>query len=576
MQLLTKKQQSFLKEERNTLWMLKEFFIEFGGTEDDKTALSESLQQLDDFFLLVVVGEFNSGKSAVINALLGTSLLKEGVTPTTTQINILQYGEEQSRTIDEDNLVKIRVPVEQLQDLSIVDTPGTNAVIRQHEQITAHFVPRADLVLFITSVDRPFTESERSFLKLIDDWGKKVVFVINKIDNLQSDEELEQIIEFVKDNAQKQLQVTPEIFPISARLASKAKQDNPDLWQSSRFEALEKYLEDTLDEKGRLRYKFLNPIGVGKHLVNRYLGVLDERNQLLQADLTAIQDINSQLEIYRKDMIQDFEYRLADIENYLYEMEQRAQEYFDENIRLTRVFELLNKEKIQREFTQQVIGDVPKQLELKVNTIIDWMVEADLAQWQAVTEHITRRIQLHESRIVGAHKIGSFHYDRKRLIEGIGEQARQVIQGYDKEKEAHQLASGVQNAIAAAAVLEVGAIGVGALVTALATTVAVDVTGIILAGLIAALGLFVLPARRRLAKDEIHKKVDEMRLQLTGSLRSYFTQEIDRSIQNIRQTIAPYTRFIQSENEAIGKNQNLLTDIKVKLQGLEDKLENIL
>ncbi|NIR66827.1 MAG: dynamin, partial [candidate division Zixibacteria bacterium] len=60
-----------------------------------------------------------------------------------------------------------------------------------------------------------------------------------------------------------------------------------------------------------------------------------ERNQLLQADLTAIQDINSQLEIYRKDMIQDFEYRLADIENYLYEMEQRAQEYFDENIRLT-------------------------------------------------------------------------------------------------------------------------------------------------------------------------------------------------------------------------------------------------
>ncbi len=116
----------------------------------------------------------------------------------------------------------------------------------------------------------------------------------------------------------------------------------------------------------------------------------------------------------------------------------------------------------------------------------------------------------------------------------------------------------------------------GALVTALATTVAVDVTGIILAGLIAALGLFVLPARRRLAKDEIHKKVEEMRLQLTGSLRSYFTQEIDRSIQNIRQTIAPYTRFIQSENEAIGKNQNLLTEIKIKLQGLEDKLENIL
>jgi hypothetical protein len=177
---------------------------------------------------------------------------------------------------------------------------------------------------------------------------------------------------------------------------------------------------------------------------------------------------------------------------------------------------------------------------------------------------------------VGAQKIGSFHYDRERLIEGIGEQAKQVIGGYDKEKEAQELASGVQNAIAAAAVLEVGAIGVGALVTALATTVAVDVTGVILAGLIAALGLFVLPARRRQAKKEIHKKIEDMRVQLTGSLRSYFTEEIERSIQNIQQTIAPYTRFIQAENEEIDKNRKLLSEIKVELQDLEARLEDIL
>jgi predicted GTPase len=76
----------------------------------------------------------------------------------------------------------VNYPVEWLRDINIVDTPGTNAVIRKHEQITSEFVPRADLILFVTSADRPFTESERQFIERIRDWGKKVVFVVNKID----------------------------------------------------------------------------------------------------------------------------------------------------------------------------------------------------------------------------------------------------------------------------------------------------------------------------------------------------------------------------------------------------------
>ena len=76
----------------------------------------------------------------------------------------------------------IAAPVELLRDIHIVDTPGTNAVIREHEAITADFVPRSDLVLFVTSADRPFTESERQFLTAMREWGKKIVIVINKMD----------------------------------------------------------------------------------------------------------------------------------------------------------------------------------------------------------------------------------------------------------------------------------------------------------------------------------------------------------------------------------------------------------
>ena len=132
----------------------------------------------------MIAGEFNSGKSSFINALLGERVLPEGVTPTTDRINLLRHGPEVTEHAVEAFLLERTHPAELLRELSVVDTPGTNAVIRRHEELTRDFVPRADLVLFVTSADRPFSESEREFLERIRDWGKKIVFIVNKIDIL--------------------------------------------------------------------------------------------------------------------------------------------------------------------------------------------------------------------------------------------------------------------------------------------------------------------------------------------------------------------------------------------------------
>jgi hypothetical protein len=120
----------------------------------------------------VVVGEFNAGKSAVINALLGDRILDEGVTPTTSRIGLLRHGPAVFREAKGASLEIVTAPVEVLRELNIVDTPGTNAVLREHEALTREFVPRADLVLFVTSADRPFTESERAFLETIRDCAR--------------------------------------------------------------------------------------------------------------------------------------------------------------------------------------------------------------------------------------------------------------------------------------------------------------------------------------------------------------------------------------------------------------------
>src|SRR6185295_16438344 len=130
----------------------------------------------------------------------GSRVVEEGVTPTTAQINVLQYAEGVERRVVGPALHVITAPAPILREIHIVDTPGTNAVIREHEAITAEFVPRSDMVLFVTSADRPFTETERAFLEQVRGWGKKVVVVINKIDILESERQVEEVRSFVAES----------------------------------------------------------------------------------------------------------------------------------------------------------------------------------------------------------------------------------------------------------------------------------------------------------------------------------------------------------------------------------------
>ena len=573
MELLNQQQQSLLTEERNLLNDLRVALVKFDATEEDQKTLEKSIAQLDDFFLLVVVGEFNAGKSAFINALLGQPILREGVTPTTTRVNILRHGDEEGRIIENDDLHVLTAPISLLENLSIVDTPGTNAIIREHEMITNQFVPRADLVLFVTSTDRPFSESERVFLERIRDWGKKVVVVLNKVDLLQTETELNEVSTFINENSNKLLGMTPEIYPVSARQALQAKQGQPQLWEESRFEVLEGYIQENLDEGNRIRLKFLNPLGVGEHLVDRYLEVVKGRLEVLKEDYVTLEDVDRQLEIYEGDMRRDFEFRMSDVEKIIYEMEQRGQDYFDDTIRLARIIDLTKKERIRREFEQKVVADVPTQIDVRVGEMIDWLVESDLRQWQAVTEHLSERRRQYKDRIVGGSEIGAFHSERERLIDGVGRAAREVVEGYDKHTEARKIAADVQNAVAAAAVLEVGAVGLGVVVTALATTMAVDVTGIIMASALALLGLFIIPAKRRQVKNDLKNKVSEMRTTLISALRAQFEREIQRSIDNIKEAIGPYSRFVRAEGGKLEETSDALSGFQKELGRLRGRIE---
>jgi small GTP-binding protein len=573
--ILTQTEEEIVSEERRLLNDLQMALARFDVTPEEQETLQRSIRQLDELFLLVIVGEFNAGKSAFINALLGQPVLEMGVTPTTTRIHLLGHGPELLRTLDAEGIEHITAPVEILEEINIVDTPGTNAIFREHEAITREFVPRSDMVLFVTSADRPFTESERQFLERIRDWGKKVVIVVNKIDILETMEEVAQIESFIAENARLLLGFTPEVYPISARNALRAKQQRDGtLRAASRFEALERAINDTLDEEERIRLKLLNPLRVGTRLITETLEVIEARLGLLKDDVTAIEDIERQLEIYKEDVRQDFGYRLTAIDNVLHEFENRGMAYFDETMRLGRIFDLLNRSRIQTEFEEQVVRDVPQTIERRVDEIIDWLVAQNLTQWQAVMDHLAERRTEHTRRMVGTIG-GAFDYDRDRLLATVGRSAQEVIESYDRRVEADRMAGSVQQAVTETAIVEAGAIGLGALLTALFSTVALDLTGILAATTLAALGLFVIPARRRKVKQDLREKITRMREQLMTTLNRQFEEELERSLQRVREAIAPYTRFVRAERKHLTETQEALQRIRDGLNHLEGQIERL-
>ena len=133
------------------------------------------------------------------------------------------------------------------------------------------------------------------------------------------------------------------------------------------------------------------------------------------------------------------------------------------------------------------------------------------------------------------------------------------------------MAQGAQTAIAVVAAVEIGAICLGTLIATIATTVAADVTGILLASFIAALGLFIIPAKRRKAKKEMHSKIASMRMQLTQALRTHF----ERSIEYIQQTISPYSRFVRADYNKHEETQTTLQEISNAVEHLQAQINDL-
>ena len=570
-ELLNTDQQKTLARVRSVVTDLRTGLAGVPANTDDAGTIKAALEQLDDFFLLVVVGEFNAGKSALINALLGASVLDQGVTPTTSSIQILRHTAQRGEP-PVDGVRMVAHEAEFLRDIHLVDTPGTNAITREHEVLTQRFVPRADLILFVTSADHPFTESEHLFMERIREWGKKVVIVINKADIVETPEDLDRIHTYVRESVQALLHFAPQLFPVSAKMALEAKRTGDDsVLAESRLPVLERFILDTLNDTERFRLKLLNPLGVGQSLLLKYRGVIADRLRVLDGDVTTVEEIRSMLVGFQRDLGRGLELRLSEIDNLLHQFEKRGNDFFEETVRVGRLFDLVNRSKVRADFEQQVVGHLPREIEQTAERVIDWLVACDLQQWQDVRERLVRR-QSEQSERMAGRLAGGFDYDRSRLLDTVGASVQTTLEQHDQRAEAVRIASSVQGAVANAALLEVGAVGLGAIVSLLATSTAVDVTGILAAGLLATVGFFILPRRRRQAKRELADRIARLRTQLSSALTTQFETETVASVRRIEDAIAPYVQFVEGERERLQERADELEAIDRRVMELQSEL----
>jgi len=578
--ILDKRQEGLVERERALLDNLESFLGGFGAPREDLELVRQTISDLEELFLLVIVGEFNSGKSAFINALLGAEVAPEGVTPTTDRITLLRHADEPAERERREGILEKGYPNDFLREVAIVDTPGTNAIIRHHEELSKGFVPRSDLVLFVTSAERPLTESERGYLELIRDWGKKILLVVNKVDLLREESNVEKVRAFIRDGIHSMLGLTPPIFFVSSLLARKAKAAHSEmerdaLLKASGFAELEAYVSDLLDEEGRVRIKLESPLGIVEELSRRYRASVEERLSLLEDDFKTAENVEAQLKLFVADTRRDFEARMAEIENIILQMNERGDEWFEENIRLANFRELMQAEKVQNRFEREVVADTETAINERVDELIDWIVDRNLKQWRDIVEYVNRRRQAsYDEHLIG--EVGdNFEYNRGRILASVGKNATNVVRSYDREREAEHIAHSIQGAVAQTAATGIGAVGLGTVVVILATTRFLDATGIIAAGIIAGLGLFILPNRRRKAREEFREKTDALREKLSEVVRRQFDSELNRSVERMREAIAPYTRFVRTEHARMTDASNTLAELNAEADALRADISTL-
>ena len=598
---LLSRYEAIRRQEHERITSLLDILGQVDGLGDDAMEqVRDALFHTNHPFLMVMVGPFGSGKSSIINALLGQEVLVAGPTPTTDHIMIVRYGSEVQHTRAGD-IETVFHPSPLLQNLSLVDTPGLDSVFRAHEDVTRRFLHRADVVLLVMIATQVFTESNLESLQQLKTVGKRVIVVVNQIDLLGT-EDRERVREFVREQSRVLLGIDPLIWLVSAKQALVAQQEQPRdeiAWDESGFAEMEEYIRETLGDVERFRQKLETPVQICQNVTKTALTCVQEQQVVLDEHRKTVENIERQIEQGRREQDKNVEDTLDEIHRTWDEAAERGDEAIADLFQFSRgialffggIGEIIGVARLLRRFRGQTRAESAfEQFKVRetlqhIPQVVDRMgplLEGrDLQDIDDLVDYTRGAVQKLPpnllNKVVG--KVQTpLHYERSFLrdVRGKLDDLLRDAQRFETERLDRML----RNVLIMLAVWEVLTLclvlsaAAGAFSGTMPDTSGMALTFAVGVGFVL-LGLGLVPLRGWLIRRRYVQRLHALRDDYLEILERAANDLVAHGVRLRRDATGPFTRLISSQSEQLGVLRTDLIDQQHTLIQLQSDLADL-
>jgi GTPase SAR1 family protein len=543
------------------------------GHRDLASMVGELRNRMGEPFMFVIVGEVKAGKSSFVNALLnaGRDICAVAPQPMTDTIQQIMYGETEEITVVNPFLKQIRLPVDILRDIAVVDTPGTNSIVAQHQEVTERFVPASDLVIFVFEAKNPYRQSAWDFFDFIHrDWHKKIVFVLQQKD-LMSPEDLAVNERGLFEFAQKKGVAEPLIFATSA----KAELDGH--YDQSNFSAMRDYIRTHVTGGRGAALKLRNNLTTGFNILDRIRHDLDTRSEQYRVDTAFRNDIRQTLD--NQEVKSNNQANIL-IENLLNGYDRITKNVGDE-LEAGLSFPSMLMRSFKGIFSKQAsitdwLNELSKKLETNLNAELKTKLSDGVVDLADSVQQMAKMIDLKIKQSNTVVRSDSYIFEdiadkRAATLTDLQQAFARFMtrsENFNDERLFPQNAAVSPNIAAGS-----GAALIGLLLAGVTNTAVLDITGGVLTGIgLLFAGITAGVQRRKIVNgyyDEIGKGRTRMNEALDHKLRQYVRTIKGRIGENFSELDA----LLENEQTQIAHFENQYSGIKTRMENINNSLE---
>jgi GTPase Era involved in 16S rRNA processing len=531
------------------------------------------LTDIREPLLFVVVGEVKSGKSSLVNALFGHEFAKVDVLPATDRIYIFRHGPEEKQVEVSPRLTERYLPIGFLRDFNVVDTPGTNTMVSEHQTITENFVPRADLVLFVFSVVNPWTQSAWDFLKFVQKkWLKNVVFVLQQSD-LRDPTEIEVIQRHLQDTAMQKLGVTFPIFAVSARKALLARTtglDKEKLWRESHFGPLEDQINLTVAESGARMLKLRSARQAARLMLDEITSEIRESIDVIMRDEARLTHIDLFLQARKEQTLRQVAGFLRGVEQACRDCVTQGLKLLEQKLSFWRTWKIIwSRTEWQRDFQMEMELKLRQTVQPQVEHAVQ-MLEVDLQGLWPQLHDMLDTLLTSELRTQTPKTIPDFAQQRRELLQSAHLTLVERLSGKSVEEKLAQLFRETSSRLRLPAGLAAAG-GIVALIAAMSSAAVADITGV-LAFASAVAGTIVAFSQRKKILRAYEGQMGTKCSELIQAIEQQLNRAIDLFYAEVSVAFQPLTAFCVAQRRQYEPLLQRADDLRGKFDALAQRL----